>query len=124
MITLRYLTTPDAVPTVEDFPSERLLCRRAVALVAGGLAVDLRINGSLMDPSAFAIRLTLIERRRAFVAQELLAQDKAANPAWAARYPDTESRAAYWRDMMFPEEREHLMERADRVIAAYEGALA
>lgn len=60
--------------------------------------------------------------RRKAVAMELLAQDKAATPGWDQRYPDEDSRAAYWRNMMFPGEQDHLLDRASRLIDAYEGA--
>lgn len=107
--------------------TERDLCRRAVEEIAkAGHRVELWVDAGdgedavRVHNDTFAPRLALIEARRAAVALELLVQDKATSATWTKRYGAAPE--DYWATMMQPAEREALLARADRLIAAYEEA--
>lgn len=121
---------PDAPPRLdsswveETFSSEREADTRAIERYDADPACSgIYLNGTYLTRSEFASRLALIERRREAVGLELMTQTASGNSAWMASHPDPESRRAYWQ--VQPESaRRHYLDRADRLIAAYEGALA
>lgn len=108
----------------EDFTSERELCQRIVALAEQRPELTFSVGtilggSSWVNPEGVAQRLALIDARREAVALELLVQDKATSASWTRIHGQDPE--AYWVDMLMPWEREELLARADRLIAAYTG---
>lgn len=109
----------------ETFVHERDATLRAIELYAaprGVLGSGIYLDGTLLTRTEFASRLELIEARREAVGLELMTQTASGNSAWVRSHPDPGSRRTYW-DVQPESARQRYLDRADRLIAAYEGAL-